>query len=320
MKNVLVVGGAGYVGGAVTDIISNSNHNIKVYDSLLYEDRYMKDVPFVRGDVRDSDKLKKELKWADTVIWLAAIVGDGACQVDPKLAREINVSAVKWLCDNFDGRIIFPSSCSVYGVGQEALNENARLKPLSLYAMTKVDAERLLAEKNAIVFRLGTLFGISDKFSRIRFDLVLNLLTMRAVIDKHITVFGGEQYRPLLHVRDAAHMLARAVYNEKCGIFNLCHTNIKIIELAEKVKGAIPDCEIEIADAESEDTRDYRVSSRKARKLGFWPIHYPEIGIDEIAELIVSKRIKDPMSHLYSNSAYLGRIKWTQFNLERSEM
>lgn len=308
MKNVLVVGGAGYVGGAVTDVLEDSAHNMKVYDSLVYEDRYMKDIPFVRGDIRDREKLHRVLNWADTVVWLAAIVGDGACALNPKQTVEVNEESVGWFCKHFDGKIIFTSTCSVYGLGRGVLTENSPVNPLSLYAGTKLNTEGFLSKKEALIFRLGTLFGISDRFSRIRFDLVVNILTMRAVLEKHLTVFGGEQCRPLLHVRDVGRMIAKSVDLDVTGIFNLHQSNLRIIDLANRIKGKVPDCEISITPAKFEDTRNYRVSSDKAKEvLGFSPQLTVDDGIVEIRDLVLSNRIKDPNHYLYSNQVFLQR-------------
>ena len=114
MMKVLIVGGAGYVGGGIVDLLGE-NHEVKVYDSLIYEESYRKDVPFIYGDIRDQDLLKQQLNWADAVIWLAALVGDGACAINPKLTFEINANCLSWLKKNFQGRIVFLSTCSVYG-------------------------------------------------------------------------------------------------------------------------------------------------------------------------------------------------------------
>jgi nucleoside-diphosphate-sugar epimerase len=109
--NVLVVGGAGYIGGSVTDILMQSEHQVRVYDALLYEESYRKPVEFVYGDVRESNKLLPHLKWADAVIWLAALVGDGACALNPEVTGAINQDSVRWLAQNYAGRIIFTSTC-----------------------------------------------------------------------------------------------------------------------------------------------------------------------------------------------------------------
>jgi nucleoside-diphosphate-sugar epimerase len=130
---------------------------------------------------------------------------------------------VRWLCDAFDGRIVFPSTCSVYGAQDGELDEQSALEPLSLYAQTKVEAERVLAARrpDSLILRLATLAGVGDTYSRIRLDLVLNLLVMRAKLVGELQVFGGNQYRPLLHVRDVATAVVPHLQTEAAGIFNL---------------------------------------------------------------------------------------------------
>src|SRR5262249_20066547 len=161
---------------------------------LLYEERYLKDVDFVAGDVLDRERLRPHLDWADAVVWLAALVGDPACALDPALTRKINLDSVAWLCDSFDGRIVFPSTCSVYGAQDEELDEASPTAPLSLYAETKLEAEALLTERrpDSLIFRLATIAGVGDTYSRIRLDLVLNLLVMRAKLVGRLPVFGGD--------------------------------------------------------------------------------------------------------------------------------
>src|SRR4051812_29508306 len=121
---ILITGGAGYLGGVLTDILLKTNHEIRIYDSLVYENDYQKKVPFVYGDIRDKANLKKNLKWADVVVWLAALVGDGVCALNEKDSIQINQESVKWLAKNYDGRIIFTSTCSVYGVHEGILSED----------------------------------------------------------------------------------------------------------------------------------------------------------------------------------------------------
>src|SRR5262245_20519020 len=115
VARVLIVGGAGYVGGWLTDRALEAGHDVTVYDLLLYEDVYLKPVDFVFGDILDHDRLEPHVRRADVVVWLAALVGDGACALDPELTRKINVDSVRWLTSVYDGRIVFMSSCSVYG-------------------------------------------------------------------------------------------------------------------------------------------------------------------------------------------------------------
>ena len=306
MKNVLIVGGAGYVGGAITDLIQQSNYNVRVYDGLFYEDSFRKPVDFVYGDVRDHEKLKPHLKWADAVVWLAAIVGDGACQLNPELTRSINQDSVAWLADNYDGRIVFMSTCSVYGAQNLELNETSGTNPLSLYAETKLNAEKFLENKNAIIFRLGTLFGVGDLYSRIRLDLVVNILTVRAYVEGQIGVFGGDQFRPLLHVKDVARAVHMNLESEHKGVYNLARQNVRISDLAYQVRMHYPDLSIETTDMPFQDTRNYRVSAKKAEEVfGFRSIHSIDEGIEELKYLVETKRIKDLKSPRYSNQAYL---------------
>lgn len=306
MKNILVVGGAGYVGGAVTDLLLASQYNFRVYDALLFESEYRKPVDFVFGDIRNHEKLQKHLDWADVVIWLAALVADGSCNLNPELAVELNQLSVQWLADDFDGRIIFPSSCLVYKIQDVILDENSALAPKTIYIKTKCEAEKILNSSNSLIFRLSTLFGLGDDFSRPRFDLVTNLLTARAVIEKKMTVFGGQQYRPFLHVRDAAKIMVENIDADHTGIFNISFDNMKIIDLAKKIQSAVPDSEIEIKKSSVQETGDYRVSSSKAKEiLEFNPIFTVEDGIQEIKELVESGRLKDIYNSRYSNEAHL---------------
>ena len=306
MKNILIVGGAGYVGGAITDLIQQSNYNVRVYDALLYEDSFRKPVDFVYGDVRDHEKLVPHLKWADAVVWLAAIVGDGACQLNPELTRSINQDSVAWLADNYNGRIVFMSTCSVYGAQNNELNEQSGTNPLSLYAETKLNAEKFLKHKNAIIFRLGTLFGVGDLYSRIRLDLVVNILTVRAHNEGKISVFGGDQFRPLLHVKDVARAVHMNLDSEYKGVFNLARQTVRISDLAYQVRMHFPDMIIETTDMPFQDTRNYRVSAKKAEEtFGYKSIHSVDEGIEELKYLVETKRIKDLKSPRYSNQAYL---------------
>ena len=307
---ILIVGGAGYVGGVVTDLLIKNKYNVTVYDSLLYEDQYMKDCPFILGDVRDESKLKGLLSKFDTVVWIAALVGDGACNIDPKLTNEINFKSVEFLSQNFNGRIVFFSTCSVYGAQNQLLNESSSVNPLSLYASTKLKAENALKNKNAIIFRLGTLFGLSDKFARLRMDLVVNTLTAKAFIENKINVFGGEQYRPLLHVRDAAKAIHESISSKEVGIFNLSLDNFKIIDIANAIKDHFPSLEILIEDIPFQDTRNYRVDNSKSLNLLNFKADILLLdGIKEIKKLLMETRIKDINNPRYTNQKYLQIFK-----------
>lgn len=307
---ILIVGGAGYVGGYVTDLLKETNNEIIIYDNLLYENQFQKDVNFIYGDVRDYKKIQKYFDWADTVIWMAALVGDGACSINPVITNKVNFESVENLAKNFNGKIVFFSTCSVYGAQDDVLDENSKTNPLSVYASTKLSAEKILLSKNSLIFRLGTLFGVGDAFSRIRMDLVVNVLTAKAITEKKLTVFGGRQFRPLLHVKDAAHMIILAAESEKTGIYNLHSENIKIIDLAERVKKKFKDVLIEKVDIKFQDARNYRVNGEKLKKdFNFVPKYSVEDGISEIKKIINEKRIKDMNDPRYTNQKYLEIFK-----------
>tara|TARA_B100000575_G_scaffold268994_1_gene248330 strand:- start:477 stop:1409 length:933 start_codon:yes stop_codon:yes gene_type:complete len=302
---ILVVGGAGYVGGGIVDTLSKKNE-ITVYDSLIYESAFRKDVNFIYGDIRDYKKINSILNNFDAVVWLAALVGDGACSINPTLTHEINSETVKNLVKNFNGKIIFLSTCSVYGAQEGVLDENSEVNPLSEYASSKLIAEKYLEESDAIIFRLGTLFGISDQFSRIRLDLVVNILTTKALVDKKMSVFGGDQWRPLLHVKDVANAIEHNISSDTKGIFNLHHKNFKIIEIAEKIKEKITDVSIETTPLPFQDARNYQVSSDKLKlETGFEASIELTQGIEEMYNLISSNRIKDINDPRYSNQNFL---------------
>jgi len=303
--NILIVGGAGYVGGGIVDKLKK-HHQVTVYDSLIYEESYRKDVNFVYGDVRDQSKLLKLFKNNDAVIWLAALVGDGACAINPELTFEINSDSVKFLAENFKKRIVFLSTCSVYGAQDGLLNEDSSINPLSEYASSKVQAEEYLKGSNSIIFRLGTLFGISDEFSRIRLDLVVNILVTKALTEGKLTVFGGEQWRPLLHVNDVANAIEQTIDSETNGIFNLHYKNFKIIDIAEAIVNKVDSAIIETTPMKFQDARNYQVSSEKLfSETGFKAEIDLNTGINEIYDLIANNRIKNVNHKRYSNQNFL---------------
>lgn len=305
MSRVLVVGGAGYIGGAVTDLLAEAGHDVRVYDCLLWESEYRKPHAFVRGDIRDHDRLRTHLAWADAVIWLAALVADQSCAFYPELAVELNDRAVAWLAANYHGRIIFPSTSLAYGVGGGEFIEEAPLRSQTLYQETKVAAERHLAGR-ALVLRLATLFGISAPDARPRFDLVPNLFTMRACVGDVLTVNGGEQYRGFCHVRDVARVMADHVATTVTGPFNLCTENERIIDLATRVRRYVPTARVDVRPADRSATGDVRLDSAKAhRELGFQPRFTLNDGVREIATLIQGGVLNDPLSPRYSNEAFL---------------
>ena len=307
MAKVLVVGGAGYVGGHLSDRLTEAGHDVVVYDLLLYEDAYLKPVQFVYGDILDRERLLPHLRKADVVVWLAALVGDGACALDDDLTVRINVDSVRWLASVFSGRIVFMSTCSVYGAQDGWLTETSPLNPLSLYAQTKLEAERILLEHpDSVTFRLGTLYGLGDRFSRLRVDLVVNTLTVRATLSRRMSVFGGKQYRPLLHVRDVAEAVLIAMERGATGVFDLTGENVTILEVAEAVQEQVPDARIEVTDLPFQDSRNYRVAGTKAREeLGFVSRLTMRDGITEVKALVEEGRIRDLTASRFSNFAAL---------------
>ncbi|OGL70718.1 NAD-dependent dehydratase [Candidatus Uhrbacteria bacterium RIFCSPHIGHO2_02_FULL_53_13] len=304
--NILICGGAGYVGGALTDALVNTDHTMRIFDALLFEPEYLKPVDFVRGDIRDHEALQPHLDWADAVVWLCALVADGACDLYSELAVELNQTSVQWLARHFDGRIVFPSTCLVYALQNKELTEEDHTAPNSLYVQTKLEAEKILQNHNALIFRLSTLFGLGDTFSRPRLDLVTNLLTARAVIDGTMTVFGGTQYRPLLHVRDVADAMVCALEADATGVYNIASENRTILDIAETIARLVPGSRMVVQEADVKTTGDYRVSCAKVRRdLGFAPTRSVEDGIKEMRDFISGGRLKDINHPRYNNAAYL---------------
>ena len=251
-------------------------------------------------------KLLSVLNKNDAVIWLAALVGDGACSINPELTFEINSESVKFLAENFKKRIVFLSTCSVYGAQDGILDETSSINPLSEYASSKVQAEEYLQNSDAIIFRLGTLFGISDEFSRIRLDLVVNILVTKALTEGKLTVFGGEQWRPLLHVNDVANAINHTLEDGVTGTFNLHYKNFKIIDIANEIVQQVPSAIIETTPMKFQDARNYQVSSEKLfNTTGFKAEVNLLTGIKEVFELISNKRVKDVNHIRYSNQNYL---------------
>lgn len=310
MERILIVGGAGYLGGAVVDFISQEKPDayIKVYDNLLFERQYLKRVPFQFGDIRDRHALLSLIEGEefDTIIWLAAMVGDPLCQHNPDLAREINEDSVKWLSGVVgDRHVIFISSCSVYGKNKkQGLIETDDADPLSIYAETKLNAERYLQDCNSIILRLGTLYGMGDQFARLRFDLVVNRMTGDLIRHGRLTVRGGDQMRPLVNVKDIARVIYEGTQKKINGIYNVTKYNMRIDELANTIRDAVGAGEIEITEREQQglDERDYSVSSEKFnRTFKTQLIHPIESSVAKIAHAVREKRIKNHDNAAFNN-------------------
>ena len=307
---VLVVGGAGYIGGAVTDILLAKKIPFTVYDRLVYEHQYLKPVDFIFGDVRDYKKLKSILPKYTHVIWLAAIVGDVGCQVDEWMTKAVNTESVKWLTKNYKGRILFASTCSVYGKSDSKLTELSEVNPLSLYARSKIESESYLVKHpNALIYRIGTAYGVSDHHSRVRLDLAVNVLSLKGVSDGRLTYFGGTQWRPFIHVKDIARAFVNGINSDAKGIYNLTTENVQIKDLAKRI-GVLTKSKVEATGHPFQDQRNYHVSAAKAKKAGLLNgLKYNlEHGISEMTSLASFHRVSPDESDVHFNERHLATL------------
>ena len=319
-KRVLVTGGAGYIGSILVDRLLNDGYKVIILDKLMFGveplKHFLKDpnpnLAVIVGDIQNEDDVKRSLEDADAVIHLAAIVGDPACAADSDLAVNVNFNATVRLADlckkSKIRRFVFASTCSVYGAGRtETLDEDAVVNPVSLYAETRLYGERgilSLADKtfSPVLLRLGTIFGLSP---RMRFDIIINYLTQKAMLEKKISIFGGDQWRPLLHVADAARAFQVAMESplEKVDkqIFNVGLANLQIKEIGDIIQKNIPEAEVLTLD-KFDDKRSYNVSFEKMRTiLEFKAERSIENGIREIVEALKSGVISNPADKIYYN-------------------
>jgi len=300
MNNVLVIGGAGYIGGAISDIM-----NVVVLDNLTFEDRYIKPVPFIFCDVRNKKELLKYVEGWDTLVVLAGLVGDPACEVDKELTYRTNVDHVKWLAEEFPGKIVYTSSCSVYGKNDNLIDETAEPNPLSTYAESKLICEEHLKNRSdALIYRLGTLYGVGDSYSRLRLDLVVNILTMKATFGETLHVFGGDQWRPIVNVKDVAEAIKFGIDSNLSGTYNLSERNVKIVDLAQEIIKMIP-ADLEQTEMLFEDKRNYKVKADKIYSTGWGPKYNLEEGIMTLHHLFKEGRIKDVRNELYHNGNFM---------------
>lgn len=321
---VLVTGAAGYMGSVLSRMLLSEGHQVRALDTLLYGGQSLLGLyhydgfSFVLGDVRSADLVNGALDEVDAVVHLAAIVGDPACARQPQLAQEINFDASLQLLNLSQRKgvekFIFASTCSNYGKMNDPKNyltEESELRPGSLYAETKVAAERTLLDMSAhnhlavTILRFATLFGLSP---RMRFDLTVNEFTMELLTRRKLVVYGEQFWRPYIHVRDAARAisLVLAAPREKVGgqVFNAGDSsqNYRKGQLVELICAQLSH-KVEVKNVhKEEDPRDYRVSFEKIKgELAFDITRPVKEGVEEIIDAINQGVITDFDDPLYRN-------------------
>jgi len=308
MKKILILGGCGYIGGLTCDTLIKNGFDVTVYDNLLYEERFLKNVNFIYGDIRDTSKIVGITNDFDVIVMMAALVGDPACSVNENLTNEINFKAIKNLCEKIpsEKHVIFMSTCSVYGAQDGILNENSPTNPLSSYASTKLMSEKFVLGRGGTIFRLGTVFGLGDDFSRIRMDLVVNILTMRAVKNGKISINGGEQWRPIISVIDIAEYVCEACKFEYEGVFILAKENVIIKDLGKRVAKLVPNTKINYTEISFQDARNYKVDNQKSlNTFKYRPKVTVEDEVKRMLKMFDENRIKNPEDNIYHNGNFL---------------
>jgi nucleoside-diphosphate-sugar epimerase len=311
--NILVTGGAGYVGSTLVPLLLGDGHRVRVLDTLLHGGESLLGVwshpgfEFIRGDICDPAKLQAAVAGIEAVVHLAAVVGDPACSRQPELARAVNLQGSLALIEESRragvSRFLFASTCSNYGKMKDAnkyVDEESELIPVSLYAETKVAVEKALLQSGRngrwcpTPMRFATIFGVSP---RMRFDLTVNEFTMEMLTNKRLKVYGEQFWRPYVHVRDAARaiqlVLASPAAKVAGGVFNVGATdqNYQKQQLVDMILPYAPGAVVEFVHKD-EDPRDYRVSfTRITDHLGFKITRTVAQGIEEVAHLVRSNII-----------------------------
>jgi len=326
--SVLVVGGAGYIGSVLVRDLLDRGWRVRVLDRLLYGEESLSELygregfELIEGDFRNVEAVVRAVQGMGSIIHLGAVVGDPACELNGRFTFEVNLAATRMIAEAGKGygirRFLFASSCSVYGARDEKLDERAALAPLSLYSKTKIESERLLLslasrDFSPILLRFATVCGLSY---RPRFDLVVNLLAAQAALENKITIYGGQQWRPFIHVQDVCLALIRYLEAplEVVGgeVFNVGSErgNLRLIELGELMEKVMPGVEVSVRES-AEDPRNYRVSFAKMEHaVGFSASRSVEDAVREIVEAVHSGRISDYRRPEYSN------VKWLTENGE----
>ena len=292
---VLVTGGAGYLGSVLVPELLSLGYGVTVIDTFMFRQQTLLECchnprfRIVRGDARDEGVLRGPLAAADYIIPLAALVGAPLCQRDTVGAVSINRDAVATLVRlaSKAQRFVMPCTNSGYGIGAKdtACTEEMPLNPLSLYGRTKVEAEQIVLGHGGISLRLATVFGMSP---RMRLDLLVNDFTYRALKDRFVVVFEGHFRRNYIHIRDVAAAFVHALEHFETmrgQAYNagLSDANLTKLELCAKIKEQVPDfLYLEAPVGEDPDKRDYLVSNAKIERTGFLPKHSLEMGIAEI--------------------------------------
>ena len=314
-RHVLVTGGAGYVGAVLVPKLLRAGHRVTVLDLYLYGDDVLdsvKDDPGLRqvkGDLRNPETVADALTGCDTVIHLACISNDPSFELNPELGKEINLDAFRPLVRAAKAagvnRFIYASSSSVYGVKDVSdVTEDLPLEPLTDYSRFKADCEQILEEEReqgfiTLTIRPATVCGYSP---RLRLDLTVNILTNHAINNNRITVFGGDQLRPNIHIEDMTDLYVECLeYADEMidgKIFNAGYQNKSVMGIAELVRGVVGE-NVEITVTPTDDNRSYMVSSEKiSNELGFVPKRKIEHAVDDLKAAFESGQVSDPMDNI----------------------
>jgi nucleoside-diphosphate-sugar epimerase len=315
IRQVLVTGGAGYVGAVLVPKLLDKGYWVKVLDLYIYGECVLDAVKGnpnleqIKGDIRDRSLLGSILPGCDAVVHLACISNDPSFELDPELGRSINYDAFFDLVDvSKDSgvyRFIYASSSSVYGVkDEENVTEDLPLQPLTDYSKYKALCEEVLLKKRepgfvTLILRPATVCGYSP---RLRLDLTVNILTTHAVNNKRITVFGGQQKRPNIHIEDVADLYVRSLEwpseNVDSKVFNAGYENHRIIEIAEIVRSVVGK-DVDIVTTPTDDNRSYHISSERIKKeLGFVPQHTIEDAVRDLVDAFRAGKVPNPITDI----------------------
>lgn len=322
--NVLVTGGAGYLGSVLIPKLLVRGHHVRCLDIGYFGVDHLRalrpTVEIVREDIRsvlaDKALLDAFLKGIDVIVHLAAISNDPSAELNPRLTEEVNFEATRDLATAAKDRgirFIFSSSCSVYGEAPSEVTETGTTNPLTVYARSKVESDDFLlsiadANWRPAILRNGTLFGYSP---RMRFDLVINIFSYCSSLYNEVRVFGdGQQWRPFLHVADCARAFIHFVENpgHQHLMYNIANQNLRVIDLIEVFQSINPQCKPVFVKLDNPDNRNYHVSTKRMKDEGIAPRVDVTSGAEEIVEAIVTGRIADPEAIYYRNAKWLKEL------------